>query len=92
MVIQKTEFGNCRLRYGRHKGKPKLSDDCKRRYVCFVVSADQQEVEKHLAEAAQLRANIAERDRLIAEKEKEAAARVESVKSQAIFAVCFVMW
>jgi hypothetical protein len=46
-----------------------------------------QDVEKHRAEIDQLKANIAERDRLLAEKERENIARVESVKSQAIFAV-----
>jgi hypothetical protein len=40
-----------------------------------------------MAETERLRASIAERDRRIAEKERENAARVESVKSQAIFAV-----
>ena len=50
-------------------------------------SADWQDSEKHMAETERLRASIAERDRRIAEKERENAARVESVKSQAIFAV-----
>jgi len=50
-------------------------------------SSDRQESEKHMAETERLRASIAERDRRIAEKERENAARVESVKSQAIFAV-----
>jgi hypothetical protein len=40
-----------------------------------------------LAETDRLRASIAEKERLIVEKERENAARVESVKSQAIFAV-----
>jgi len=40
-----------------------------------------------MAETERLRATIAQKDLFIAEKERENAARVESVKSQAIFAV-----
>lgn len=42
---------------------------------------------KHRADAERLRQRIADMERSFAEKEKENVARIESVKSQAIFAV-----
>lgn len=50
--------------------------------------AEVQDEMRHQDEAAKYKQKLVEMERRLAERDREAAAKVESVKSQAVFAVC----